>query len=224
MSPGLKRLFELHVAGSVDKQLQLAELIGDHDWQLDIDRGKINFGELGPWRIQVLGLASKRTGTWLWSWAIQTIEIPPGLLKVVTALQRLGDLKDVPEFVNFELPRGEQIGTRLALTTTGMFKADAFYRAPYSGGALYLLLADPIYPRQRVNPAVRIPTVLPQVFERFKDLDHRQVLDGYLMYYGLTAVPEGSDVIIENGTEPILRAHFDERDQLTSMDHLVETA
>lgn len=224
MSPGLKRLFELHVAGSVDKQLQLAELIGDHDWQLDIDRGKINFGELGPWRIQVLGLASKRTGTWLWSWAIQTIEIPPGLLKVVTALQRLGDLKDVPEFVNFELPHGEQIGTRLALTTTGMFKADAFYRAPYSGGALYLLLADPIYPRQRVNPAVRIPTVLPQVFQRFKDLDHRQVLDGYLMYYGLTAVPEGSDVIIENGTEPILRAHFDEHDQLTSMDHLVETA
>ena len=224
MSPGLKRLFELHVASSVDKQLQLSELIGDHDWQLDIDRGKINFGELGPWRIQVLGLASKRTGTWLWSWAIQTIEIPPGLLKVVTALQRLGELKDVPEFVNFELPKGEQIGTRLALTTTGMFKADAFYRAPYSGGALYLLLADPIYPRQRVNPAVRIPTVLPQVFQRFKDLDHRQVLDGYLMYYGLTAVPEGSDVIIESGTEPILRAHFDEHDQLTSMDHLVETA
>jgi hypothetical protein len=224
MSPGLKRLFELHVAGSVDKQLQLAELISDHDWQLDIDRGKINFGELGPWRIQVLGLASKRTGTWLWSWAIQTIEIPPGLLKVVTALQRLGDLKDIPEFVNFELPNGEQIGTRLALTTTGMFKADAFYRAPYSGGALYLLLADPIYPREPVNPAVRIPKVLPQVFQRFKDLDHRQVLDGYLMYYGLTAVPERSDVVIENGTEPILRAHFDERDQLTSMDTLVESA
>ena len=131
-------MFELHVASSVDKQLQLSELIGDHDWQLDIDRGKINFGELGPWRIQVLGLASKRTGTWLWSWAIQTIEITPGLLKVVTALQRLGELKDVPEFVNFELPRGEQIGTRLAMTATGMFKADAFYRAPYSGGALYL--------------------------------------------------------------------------------------
>ena len=136
MSPGLKRLFELHVASSVDKQLQLAELIGDHDWQLDIDRGKINFGELGPWRIQVLGLASKRTGTWLWSWAIQTIEIPPGLLKVVTALQRLGELKDVPEFINFELPKGEQIGTRLAMTATGMFKADAFYRAPYSGERL----------------------------------------------------------------------------------------
>jgi hypothetical protein len=217
-------LFELHVASSVDKQLQLSELIGDHDWQLDIDRGKINFGELGPWRIQVLGLASKRTGTWLWSWAIQTIEIPPGLLKVVTALQRLGELKDVPEFVNFELPKGEQIGTRLAMTATGMFKADAFYRAPYSGGALYLLLADPIYPRERVNPTVRIPTVLPQVFQRFRNLDHRQVLDGYLAYYGLTAVPEGPDVVIESGTEPILRAYFDENDQLSSMDTLVETA
>jgi hypothetical protein len=224
MSPGLQRLFELHVAGSVDKQLQLAELIGDHDWQLDIDRGKIQFDELGPWRIQVLGLASKRTGTWLWSWAIQTIEIPPGLLKVVTALQRLGELKEIPEFTSFELPRGEQIGTRLSLTAAGMFKADAFYRAPYAGGALYLLLADPIFPRHRVNPAVRIPTILPQVFERFRNLDHRQVLDGYLAYYGLTAVPEGPDVVIENGTEPILRAHFDERDQLTSMDQLVETA
>jgi hypothetical protein len=217
-------LFELHVAGSVDKQLQLSELIGEHAWQLDIDRGKIQFGELGPWRIQVLGLASKRTGTWLWSWAIQTIEIPPGLLKVVTALQRLGELKQIVEFTDFELPRGEQIGTRLALTAAGMFKADAFYRAPYSGGALYLLLADPIYPRERVNPAVRIPTILPQVFERFRNLDHRQVLDGYLAFYGLTAVPEGPDVVIENGTGPILRAHFDDRDQLTSMDQLVETA
>ena len=224
MSPGLQRLFELHVAGSVDKQLQLSELIGDHDWQLDIDRGKIQFGDLGPWRIQVLGLASKRTGTWLWSWAIQTIEIPPGLLKVVTALQKLGELKQIAEFTDFELPKGEQIGTRLAMTATGMFKADAFYRAPYSGGALYLLLADPIYPRERVNPAVRIPTVLPQVFERFRNVDHRQVLDGYLAFYGLTAVPEGPDVVIENGTEPILRAHFDDRDQLTSMDTLVESA
>jgi len=37
------------------------------------------------------------------------------------------------------------------------------------------------------------------------------VLDGYLAFYGLTAVPEGPDVVIENGTGPILRAHFDDR-------------
>lgn len=218
MHPAWRKLFERHVAASFDKQWLLADLIGDHDWQLDIDRGRIEFGPLGPWRIQVLGLASARTKTWLWAWAIHAIEIPPGLLKVVEAVRRLGDMKGIGEFANFEQPAGEQTGTRLALTASGMFKADAFYRAPYSGGALYLLLADASFPRRQVDPAERIPAVLPHVLGRFPDANHRDVLDGYLAHYGLTPEADGLDVLALDGVGPILRAEFDEHNRLLSIE------
>lgn len=214
MHPAFQRLFERHVAGSFDRQWQLSDLVGEHDWQLDIDRGWIEFAGLGQWRVQVLGLASARTGTWLWAWAIHAIEVPPGLLKVTEGLRQIGQAKGIPEFTDFELPRGEQTGTRLALTASGLFKADAFYRAPYAGGALYVLLADPAFPRPQVDPAERIPAVLPHVLGRFPEVNHRQVLEGYLAYYGLGGEEDGPDVLIYNGAGAILRAQFDEHNRL----------
>src|SRR4051812_4518593 len=186
MHPALQALFERHVAASFDKQLFLAELVGDRDWTLDLARGLLVFADGPTWNVQVLGLVSARDGSWVWGWAPNTGEVPPGLLKAAQGMRRLGALRDIPELITPRLPKGDSIGTRLAAVASGVFHANAFYRAPYEGGAAFLLVVDPEYPVNHTTPAVRIPTVIPQVLRRFP-VDHRRVLSGYVKDYGLTS-------------------------------------
>src|SRR5919108_6022775 len=57
-----------------DRQLRLAEVVGERDWQLDQDRGVLTFGDDISLDAQILGSASDRSGTWLWAWANPSID------------------------------------------------------------------------------------------------------------------------------------------------------
>jgi hypothetical protein len=39
-------LFEEYAASSLDKQWTLGDMLGDHDWQLDLEAGTITFNRL----------------------------------------------------------------------------------------------------------------------------------------------------------------------------------
>src|SRR3954471_16804331 len=100
MHPALQRLFERHVASSFDKQMHLAELIGESPWSFDPIRGTLSFGPTTAWKVQVLGSVSARTGLWRWSWADKPGRTPQGLLKVSNAVRRLGDRLQIPELLH----------------------------------------------------------------------------------------------------------------------------
>jgi hypothetical protein len=107
------------------------------------------------------------------------------------------------------------------MTASGVFRANAFYRAPYEGGAAFLLIADPTFPPPPDRPAARIPAVFPQAVARFGaryPINHRRALLGYLKDYGLSTQPDGDDLIVRNGTGHVLRARFDADDRLTQID------
>jgi hypothetical protein len=221
MHPALQTLFERHVARSFDKQLVLADVIGSREWHFDLDRGTITFGGEFTWPVQVLGIVSEQTGTWLWAWAITATKVPPDVLKVAEAMRRLGQTKGIRELVGAEQPRGESTGTLMSMIASGVFRADAFYRAPYPGGAAFLLIADPAFPAPDERPTARIPNIFPQAVSRFGakyPINHRRALLGYLKDYGLESHAEGDDLIVRNGTGPTLRARF-EGDRLTGIEH-----
>jgi hypothetical protein len=218
MHPALQKLFERHVASSFDKQMYLAELIGDAAWSFDPLRGALSFGPQMTWKVQVLGSVSARTGLWRWSWADNKGRTPQGLLKVARSMRRLGEQLQVPELLHPLVARGEATGTVMAMTASGIFHAQAFYRAPFPRGAVYMLIGDFAYPENPVTPVVRIPSVLPHVLARYTPLDHRQALLGYLEYYKLKGDPEGRDLVVRNGTGALLRARFDAEDRLTALD------
>jgi hypothetical protein len=220
MHPALQKLFERHVASSFDKQMFLAEVIGEAGWSFDPLRGTISFGQQMTWRVQVLGSVSARTGLWRWSWADNKGRTPQALLKVARSMRRLGEQLQIPELLHPLVARGEATGTVMAMTASGVFNAQAFYRAPFPRGAVYMLIGDFKFPENRATPAVRIPTVLPHVLSRYTPLDHRQALMGYLEYYGLKGDPQGRDLVVRNGTGPLLRAQFDEQDRLTALNPL----
>lgn len=217
MHPALQALFERHVAASFDKQLFLAELVGNKDWTLDLARGLLVFADGPTWHVQILGLVSARDGSWVWGWSPDVGAVAPGLVKAAQGMRRLGALRDIPELITPRISNGEAIGTRLAAVASGVFHANAFYRAPYEGGSAFLLIIDPDYPHNDTTPAVRIPTVLPQVLRRFP-ADHRRVLMGYVKDYGLSGHPNGEGLLIEDETGPVLRARFGPEGELTGLE------
>lgn len=205
-------------AASFDRQLYLADIIDESDWHLDMAAGLLSFGGRHRWHIQVLGTELESAQTWLWAWANDASNIPPDLLRAAGAMRIQGRLYDIPEFTEPELPLSEVDGHTLAIIASGLCQANAYYRAPYEGGALFLLIRDDIYPRCQESPLARIATVFPQAIAALDIPNHRLALTGHLEYHGLGSTAMGHQIVAMENGQPLLTATFDERDRLSKLD------
>jgi hypothetical protein len=133
----LTHLFCRHVAASFDKQLHLADFVGVLDWHFDVATGLLSFGEAYHWQAQILGTETHDNQTWLWAWANQASNIPPQLLGAALAMRLLGEHHHTPELTEAQLSLGGVNGHFLALLASGICRANAYYRAPYDGGAAF---------------------------------------------------------------------------------------
>jgi hypothetical protein len=126
-----------YLAASFDKQLYLANLIGEADWHLDMAAGLLSFGDRHRWHVQLLGTEANESQTWLWAWANEASGIPTQLLGSALTLRMLGEAQGIPELAEAEVPLNEVNGHVLAMIGSGVCRADAYYRCPYEGGAAF---------------------------------------------------------------------------------------
>jgi hypothetical protein len=90
---------------------------------------------------QLLGTVAYNDSTWLWSWANEASQIPVAFTQ---AARRLRDSNPGVEWTTpqFALDLDHADEHRLAMVSSGLLAADAFYRGPYTGGAAFFLLHD----------------------------------------------------------------------------------
>jgi len=137
------RLFETYGAMALEKQLALGDLLGDHNWWLDLQAGTIRFGERLTCRVQVLGTESHSDQSWLWAWANTQSPIPEPLLAASRSLAELGEQEEIDQLRQALLKLEGFDGHHLAMLGSGYCGADAYYRCPYEGGAAFVLLEAP---------------------------------------------------------------------------------
>lgn len=203
MHPTLAELFDEHVASSFDKQMHLSDLVGSSDWQFDAKAGVLSFDRVN-WHVQVLGTQSDQSRTWLWAWANDESGLQEGVLAASETLHGYGLRQGVPELAKPKVTlRPGLDGHFFSMIACGVLSAKAYYRAPYEGGAAYLLIDDPQFPIKGVNPLARITEVFPQVVSHF-ECDHRRALAAYAAFYGLTAHAAGDRLVIEDGGAVII--------------------
>ncbi|MGI5157499.1 DUF6882 domain-containing protein [Microbispora sp. CA-102843] len=178
----LRHHLSLCVASSLVRQSNLGDLIGEHNWAVDITTGTITFGESLSFPIQLLGTESDDDRTWLWAWANTRSNIPHELVHAVAWLREYGHRHHIPELTEATLPLDHADGHTLALLSAGLTGL-CYYRGPYQGGAAYFLL-------QNVPHSVLAPTgpedvvpVLSQIMEMY-DLDHRTLVENFLIQQG----------------------------------------
>lgn len=209
----------IYAAASFDKQLQLADLVGDLSWNFDLHSGTLSFGDKHCWQAQVLGTESHVNNTWLWAWANERSNIPPQLLDAALTVKKYGEQHGIPELTEPELPLGDEVnGHMLAMIASGICEADAYYRGPYEGGAVFLLIKDEKFERHSGNPVLRILHVFPQAISAIDIHDHRVAFVSYLGYYGLKGEPEDNAVVVRQDGKVVIRAEFDELNRLTKLE------
>jgi hypothetical protein len=203
---------------SYDKQDRLADLIGQEAWHFELDSGLLSFGYQYRWHAQILGTASGDSGTWLWAWANSESNIPAHLLTASLALKAYGEQHSIPELTTPQLPLDQIDGHSLALVASGICKANAYYRCPYEGGALFVLIKDENFPKCTDLPLQRIVTIFPQAIASLDIPDHRLALAGYLDHYGLSYEQDGDKLVVKEDGEVVLTATFDKQNRLTKLE------
>jgi hypothetical protein len=217
-TPAYLSLFHRHVAFSFDKQLQLADLIGELNWSFNKPSGVLSFGDRFQWHVEILGTEAYDQDTWLWAWANQGSNIPAKLLEGSLTMKALGEEQRISELVTPELSLGDLNGHMLCLIASGVCQANAYYRGPYTGGAAFFMIKDAKFPKPDVVPLARILSVFPQLISALEIPNHRLAFMGYLEDYGLVGKDEGSTIVVRENDKELMTATFNERNLLTELE------
>jgi hypothetical protein len=205
-----------YAASVLDRQLYLNELVGELDWHFDLTAGTLTFGDRYRWSVQLLGTESEASRTWLWAWANPSA-LSPDRLRAALTLREFGRERNLPEFVEPQLLLNAVDGHLLGMIAAGLLNANAYYRAPYEGGAAVFLITDEAFPRCQEPPLSRIAAVFPQAIAAFALPDHKRALEGYLQSYGLACADEHGRIVVREEGEPVLIASFDEQNRLSEL-------
>ncbi|MEU8071636.1 MULTISPECIES: DUF6882 domain-containing protein [unclassified Micromonospora] len=213
--PTFDRLFAEHVGTGLARQLALADLLGERDWQLDVPDGTVTFGNDLRYRVQLLGTESHDDGTWLWAWANEASNLPPALLHLAGWLREYGHRQQVAELTEPTFPLRRADGHRLALLASGL-TGRCYYRGPYDGGAVFFHLDDA--PPQITAPVrpERVPTVLAQVLQSFP-VEHRVTVEAFLHQQGWRLDRAPMSVTAQSQDGSVLRVDFDAMGRVSNM-------
>ncbi len=219
VSTTFETLLLKHAAHAYEKQLFLGKVIGQRNWHYDLTQGKILFGDDIAFDMQLLGTEGHNSGTWLWAWANTASQIPPQLLAAANTVKAYGEQNSIPTLTTAQLSLDSLYnGHNLAMVSSGVFKANAYYRAPYDGGALFLLLVDTDFPEDLRHPVDRVAITFPKFIVNVPLGNQRVTLTGYLESHGL--IVKSTDKRIR-GTHPTDRSEvaalFDEQDRLADI-------
>jgi hypothetical protein len=217
MTQFCNRLFIQYAPSSLDKQLFISDLISDDaSWNLSIENGRLQIGEIHNWRIQVLGTEAFSDQSWLWANTVSNI--PDHLLFASLALRAYGEQQGIPELTTPQIPLDQVNGNTLALLASGICEANAYYRCSYESGALFVLILDDNFPKCTDPPLQRVVTVFPQAIALLEIPDHKLALTGYLDHYSLSYEQDGDKIVVKENGEAALTAIFDEQNRLTNLE------
>ena len=132
-------------------------------------------------------------------------------------MKKLGEAQGISELAEPTSKVSERIsGHSLSMIACGMLDGKAYYRGPYDGGAVFLLITDPAYPNAIVDPVARMLFCFPQLISQM-DCDHRQALRGYCEYFGLDRVERDSSINIVRDGMGLIQADFDASGRLANL-------
>ena len=210
----------LHFA--FDRQLLLADLIGDLPWVYNLRAGILSFGDRYHWKAEVLGTESEESRTWLWAWANEASNIPAQQQTASLRLKTLGEGHGIDVLTEPVISLEHGNGHAFASIAVGEGLGKAYYRGPYVGGAVFLLITDERLQFNVDEPLQRILAVFPQAISAMEIADHREALRSYLKYYGLEPVDEDNALILRRQGRELLRAEFDEFGRLRELKGTLE--
>lgn len=221
----MQEVFDEHAGIALSRQRDLAAKIGTWRWDYDGDAGTMTFTKPG-WlgfgkqriatRCAVLGSESESAGTWLWSWANTHLDLAPEVLEAAEALRARGQREGIAELTAPSLPLDAWDGHAIAMIASGTRDCAGYYRGPYDGGALFVLLTGPELVTPVERPLLRFAQVLPELIASAPVQDHRRAARGLARGLGLRCTEAGVWQVAGDGGA--VAVHFDELGRLARVE------
>ncbi len=211
----LQALLDEHLLRAFDRQLAFGEIVGDRDRQLDQDAGVLRLGDDMVLPVQVLGTVSEATGSWLWAWANDSVA--ENLTIKAREAAAIGRERGIAALTDAEVDLARILdGHVLALAVAGLLGADAYYRCPYDGGELFVLVELPPM-RREIAEAVssRAMSVVSQALVGIPVPIRQTAVTNYLRGLGLPVRETDGEVTVEDDSQA--RFVFDGQGRLTEI-------
>lgn len=210
------QLLSTHLAMSLAKQEALANFLGDHNWEADLDLGTVDFGDGRVFPIQLLGTEAEGPGTWLWAWANTSSQFPETVLQAASQLHELGLKEGIAFLVEPETPLEDVSGHPVGLIASGLCNADAYYRGTYDGGAAVFLIYETPFGASPALATVQVATTLTNAISLY-DVDHRQLAESFLSQLGLSYELDSKQITAQS-SDGNVQIGFDELGRISHIE------
>lgn len=210
-----QELLEQFGGFAFDKQVDLGEVIGDNDWNVDMAKGEISFGANLIFPIQVLGTFSHSSETWLWSWANTQSGLSESITQQAEQLRKYGEDNEIDLLRNSKFDATKNDLHLIGLVASGMFDSSGYYIADYGQGAMVVTIKSEMVDKIRKDNHFRILTVFPQLISMF-DMNHNKALTNYLIASGYEIIENGAKLTASKNGNTI-EAEFDDQSRLINL-------
>src|SRR5688572_20102553 len=103
-------LFDQHAFLAFEKQNRLSSLVGEHEWNLDVDKSQVTFNNDLRFDVHFLGTESSITNTWLWADVNVKMGFPTQSLDLCRKVRALGQQIGIDEFRVDSFPFVDEVG------------------------------------------------------------------------------------------------------------------
>lgn len=216
--PSFLGLLDEYGLSAYERQAAFEQRVGQRDWQLDQDAGLLRLGDDIELVAQILGSEAPRDKSWLWAWANESVD--PRLTAKAQAARSIGEDRGLSFLTEPHLDTERTgDGYLLALATTGLLQADAYYPCPYPGGVAYVLvdLASDV-PDLGPPTAQRVVDVVSMAIQDAPRLVTRRSLERYLARLGGAVRSSHDSVTFDDN----VTFRFDDFGRLTAMEATIE--
>ena len=220
VSPTFVDLLDDAALLSLEHQLHLSEVVGEHSWEADLAEPRFAFtGEhpLTCTAVHLLGSAAPGPRSWLWGWA-NPAGYKPEILALGEQVRSFGEQHGLRELASAEVPFAALPGSpedpalvagmmmEVTKAITGRFTS---YNGPVGGGTRAAFIVE--HPEfQLPAPAgPRVMRVLQQSLTDLKLTDHRRAFYSYGTRRGLNTEFVGPQLHL-NGQNVSAKIDFDE--------------
>jgi hypothetical protein len=210
-----QELLERYGGIALDKQLDFTDIIGDNNWNVDMDKAEISFGANLIFPIQVLGTISHASQTWLWAWANTKSGLTENVTKQSYALKKFGEENEIDLLRNDSFDFSKEDLHLMGIIASGMYNASAYYIADYGQGAMVVTIKSDAIDKLKNQNHQRIFTVFPQLIAQF-DMDHKNAFSNYLIAKGYS-ITEDAGTIAGAKNENTITGEFDDQMRLINL-------
>ena len=210
-------LYSAAVCWSAVTQNRVGKLVARrHEWFINFETGLLHFSS-ERYPFQAIGTESAPSGTWLWSWANESIW-NEDTLRLADYLYTLGEEWNLPAFTEpqFELTQIFNGFSFSAVAAMLHEKPVCFYRCPHETGAVFVAFG--LVPKSVFEPVsveTFVSTLMPIVQKAV--CDHKIMAEGFLFHNRTPYRYRDDALVAEFADRSLLTVRFDEYHRIISI-------